>query len=179
MPCGVFEDLSCAANRDQGNQSASLLCRGCPAPATACVFPNVSWGEHLVPKSPLGVKSGYSKVVLATPSLLPVLRACPAPDDRGTVSGTLVVAVLLVLGIMMAAVLARKRLGRSCRWNCRLRLSVRLCRKDSPLAVQKLSQVFCSLDGEFAWMLRTLPFMIHLIAQFRETFDPLSAKVLR
>ena len=132
-----------------------------------------------MPKSPLGVKSGYSKVVLATPSLLPVLRACPAPDDRGTVSGTLVVAVLLVLGIMMAAVLARKRLGRSCRWNCRLRLSVRLCRKDSPLAVQKLSQVFCSLDGEFAWMLRTLPFMIHLIAQFRETFDPLSAKVLR
>ncbi|CAE7265851.1 unnamed protein product [Symbiodinium necroappetens] len=132
VPCGVFEDLSCAANRDQGNQSASLLCRGCPAPATACVFPNVSWGEHLVPKSPLGVKSGYSKVVLATPSLLPVLRACPAPDDRGAVSGTLVVAVLLVLGIMMAAgVLARKRLGRGCRWNCRLRLWVRLCRKDS------------------------------------------------
>ena len=65
----------------------NLFCEDCSA--RSCALENASLGKHNVPKTHLGSHSGYSEVILATPSTLPILQACvecpdvPDPDLPG------------------------------------------------------------------------------------------------
>lgn len=100
---------------------------------------NISLGQHQVPQTPLGQRSGYNEVALATPRTLTLLRACAqgaGGEDRlddlnaGLLENFLI--ALALFGIALVICWSCGFLEKHCWWQRfpRLRLWARLCHRD-------------------------------------------------